>query len=325
MKPHSLIKKAIASGLAAACALFLPLSAEAGPKADLTPAQSVRYHSAEIAGTEIFYREAGSTDAPTVLLLHGFPSSSHMFRNLIPQLAGSAHVIAPDYPGFGYSAAPSAKDFAYDFAHVAELIDGLTEKLGAKRYVLYMQDFGGPVGMRLALKHPERVAGIIVQNATFHAEGWNPGVVEQFSAFWQDPTGDNEKAIRGFLAPETTRWQYTQGEARTERLSPDAWTHDQSRLDRPGIDAAMLAYLYNYQDNIAQYPAWQAWLGKARPASLILWGKNDPFFTLDGVKALQGLLPEAKTEFYEAGHFALETHTPEMAAQIRDFLTRLPR
>lgn len=323
---------AIAFALAVGAATPV-IAGEANPAGDPAAANAeggqiasypVTYRTVEVDGVDIFVREAGAKDAPVVLLLHGFPSSSHMFRDLIPQLAGSARVIAPDYPGFGYSAAPDAGEFEYDFARVAALIDGLTQKLGADRYVIYMQDFGGPVGMRLALSHPERVEGIVVQNATFHAQGWNPEIVGQFAPFWQNRNAETEAPLRGFLAAETTRWQYVQGSARAERLSPDAWAHDQAGLDRPGNQAVMLEYLFNYQDNVGQYPEWQAWLGEAKPPALIVWGKNDPFFTLGGVEALNALLPNAEVHLYDAGHFALETHGTEIAAEIREFLTTLP-
>lgn len=284
---------------------------------------AVAHRRAMIDGIEIFYREAGPRDAPAILLLHGFPSSSHMFRDLIPLLAETAHVVAPDYPGFGFSAAPDAEGFDYDFATAARLVGGLTEALGLNRYALYMQDFGGPVGMRLALAHPERVSGIIVQNATFFVEGWNGDVVAQLAPYWRNPTAESEAPVRGFLSPATTRWQYEHGSTRTEALSPDAWRHDQAGLDRPGVDRAMLEYLFAYQDNVAQYPAWQAWLAERRPPALIVWGENDPFFTMAGVEALEALLPEARTRLYDAGHFALETHAPEIGAEVRAFLGAL--
>lgn len=290
--------------------------------ADTGPPERVTYRSTDIGEVSIFYREAGPKDAPTILLLHGFPSSSHMFRDLIPKLAEQYHVIAPDYPGFGQSSAPDATEYAYDFATLAQTIEAFTQDIGLPSYTLYMQDFGGPVGLRLAQSHPERVDGLIIQNATFHAEGWNPDIVAQFAPFWAARTAETEQPLRAFFKVETTKWQYTQGSSRIDRLSPDAWVSDQAGLDRPGNAEIQLEYLWNYQDNVAQYPAWQAYLEQSKPDTLIVWGQNDPFFTLDGVTALQTLLPDAKVNLYDAGHFALETHTPEIANEIHDFMAR---
>jgi len=279
----------------------------------------------KINGLEIFYREAGPSDAPVVLLLHGFPSSSHMFRNLMLQLAQTYRVIAPDYPGFGYSAAPGLSEFPYTFEALAEIVDGFAAAVGARKYVIYMQDYGGPIGFRLALKHPERVRGFIVQNAVANVEGWNPDVVKQFAPFWQNRNAETEKPLRAFLNPETTRFQYVQGSTRKERLSPDAWTLDQARLDRPGNDVLQLQMLFNYQDNVAQYPKWQAYLKAAQPPMLLVWGKNDPFFTAGGVDFFKGVLPKAEVHLFDAGHFALETHVDEIAEASLRFLKSLPR
>lgn len=274
----------------------------------------------EIDGIKIHYRESGAPGGPVLLLLHGFPSSSHMFRDLIRLIDPRYRVVAPDYPGFGHSAVPDQKQFAYGFAEVADLIEKLLLALGASSYIIYMQDFGGPVGLRLAVKHPERVAGLIVQNATFHAEGWNPDIAGVFLPFWNERTEQNEKPLRAFLTAETTKWQYEQGAWRSERLSPDAWTLDQALLDRQGVDEIMLTYLWSYQDNLARYPEWQNYLGTNQPPTLIAWGRHDPFFTLTGVEALKTLLPDAMSEFYDAGHFALETHAEDIAAAVNRFL-----
>lgn len=283
-------------------------------------AASVAFHTTQVDGINIFYRESGPKDAPTVLLLHGFPSSSHMFRNLMPQLAEHYHVVAPDYPGFGYSAQPSLKQFSYTFTALADLIDDFAQTIGVQNYVLYMQDYGGPVGFRLAVKHPERVRALIVQNATIAAEGWNADVTKPFGPYWKHHTAKTEAPMRGFLKAETTKWQYTQGEPDVAALNPDAWTHDQVALDRKGNDAVQLRYLWNYQDNLAQYPVWQDYLKNNQPPLLIVWGKNDPFFTLAGVKKLEALAPKAETHLYDAGHFALESHGDEIAATIQTFL-----
>lgn len=300
-----------------AAALALPLFASAAAAGD-SASWPVSYRSADVDGHSIAYREAGPTDAPVMLLLHGFPASSHMFRDLIPEIAGSYHVIAPDYPGFGQSSAPAAENYEYDFATLAETMNAFTEVLGLEDYTLYMQDYGGPVGMRLAVSHPDRIAGLVFQNATVHAEGWSSGVVSQLSPYWSERTPETEAPVRAFLAPETTRWQYEQGSTRRDRLSPDAWVVDQAGLDRPGNDAIQLEYLWNYRDNVAAYPAWQAYLASAQPRTLIVWGTNDPFFTTDAVSGLQKLLPDAETRLLDAGHFALETHAPEIGAAIRD-------
>lgn len=301
---------------------FSALLLGSGVQTDASDAPSITYSAAEIGEVSIFYREAGPKTAPKILLLHGFPSSSHMFRDLIPMLARDYHVIAPDYPGFGQSSAPDAATYDYDFATLANTIDAFTQTLGLDSYTLYLQDFGGPVGFRLAQAHPERVDGLIIQNATIHAEGWNPDVVAQFAPFWAERTAETEKPLYAFFEAETTRWQYTQGSSRSDQVSPDAWVHDQAGLDRPGRAEIQLEYLWNYQDNVANYPVWHDFLAKAQPDTLVVWGQNDPFFTLDGVTAIQALLPEAEVNLYDAGHFALETHAAEISDEILDFLAR---
>lgn len=299
---------------------ILPAFALAAPAWAGPDGHATTYHSLDVGEVSVFYREAGPKDAPTILLLHGFPSSSHMFRDLIPQLAETFHVIAPDYPGFGQSSAPDAATYDYDFATLSDTIEGFTEQLDLDTYSLYMQDFGGPVGLRLAQHHPERIENLIIQNATFHVDGWNPAIVSQFAPFWQDRTAETEGPLRNFLAPQTTEWQYREGANRTDRISPDAWINDQAGLDRPGNTEIQLEYLWNYQDNVAQYGAWQTYLEKAQPETLIVWGENDPFFTMAGVDALRGLLPNAETYLYDAGHFALETHATEIGHAITGFL-----
>lgn len=306
------------AAMLSAATLVVPAAYAATPMGDA----AVTHHTVKVRGIDIHYRKAGPTNGPVVLLLHGFPSSSHMFRDLMPQLAGKYRVIAPDYPGFGYSGEPKLSEFDYSFAALTSLMDEFTQQVGAKNYVLYMQDFGGPVGFRLAVKHPERVRGMIIQNATLHGEGWNPDVVKQFAPFWKERNAETEKPIRAFLKPETTQWQYTQGATRTAWVSPDAWTHDQARLDRLGNDVIQLQYLWNYQDNVGLYAVWQDYLKTKQPPMLIVWGKNDPFFTLAGVDAIKTLVPKAKVSLYDAGHFALETHAQEIGAEVRSFLAR---
>jgi pimeloyl-ACP methyl ester carboxylesterase len=284
-----------------------------------------RSKTVTVDGLDIAYREAGPQDAPVVLLLHGFPSSSHMFRDLIPQLATRYRVIAPDYPGFGASSAPAVEAFAYTFAGLADLLDRFAVAVGATSYVLFMQDYGGPIGFRLAVLHPERVRGLVIQNAVASVDGWNPDVVAQIAPYWADRTPQTEVAVRALLKPETTRFQYTHGATRLDRLSPDAWIHDQAGLDRPGNDAVQLELLYDYRDNVAQYQAWKTYLETHRTPMLITWGRNDPFFTEKGVDYFKGLLPDAEVRLYDAGHFALETHVDEIAAETLAFLDTLAR
>ncbi len=282
----------------------------------------VSFGTVQVGETSVFYREAGPKTAPTLLLLHGFPSSSHMFRDLIPELAESYRVIAPDYPGFGQSSSPDAAAYDYDFATLSATVSDFADALELTNYTLFMQDFGGPVGFRLAVEHPEKIDGIIIQNATIHAEGWNPDIVGQFAPFWTNRNEETEAPIRAFFAPETTQWQYTQGATLTDRINPDAWTSDQAGLDRPGNHDIQLEYLWNYQDNVAQYPVWQAYLAEEQPDTLIVWGQNDPFFPIKGVEALQALVPSAEVHLYDAGHFALETHASEIGETVRRFMSR---
>lgn len=319
MLPHTpFSRRALIAG-----GLTLAIAASTGSTA--SSAAPVLSKTVKLADLEIFYREAGPADAPVILLLHGFPSSSHMFRDLIPLLAKNYRVIAPDYPGFGFSSAPDLAKFPYTFAALADVVNDFTVAVGAKNYVIYMQDYGGPVGFRLAVKHPDRVKGIVVQNAVANVEGWNPDVVKQFAPFWQGRNSETEKPVRALLKAETTQFQYTQGATRKERLNPDAWAFDQARLDRPGNDALQIEMLFNYSDNVAQYPKWQSYLKAAQPPMLIVWGKNDPFFTQGGVDFFKREVPKAEVHLFDAGHFALETHVDEIAEATLRFLKTLPR
>ncbi|WP_296614923.1 alpha/beta fold hydrolase [Sphingomonas sp.] len=284
----------------------------------------VTFHVAKVRGLDIFYREAGPANAPTVLLLHGFPSSSHMFRDLIPRLAARYHVIAPDYPGFGNSSAPAPEAFAYNFANLATLMDEFVTTIGVDRYALYMQDYGGPIGIRLAIRHPERVRALVVQNAVANVEGWNPAIVKGFAPGWANRTTETEKAFRGAFTAEATKLQYIEGVSRTDRIDPDAWIVDQALLDRPGNDRIQVELLYQYQHNIALYPQWQAFLKSAKFPTLVVWGEKDPIFTTKGRDLYKTLVPDTEVRTYAAGHFALETHAPEIAGAILDFLDRLP-
>ncbi len=301
-------------------AALLALAVSAAPALAGPAHNQTTYNTVDVDDVSIFYREAGPKDAPTILLLHGFPTSSHMFRDLIPELAEKYHVVAPDYPGFGQSSAPSADEYDYDFATLSKTMNHFVEALDLDEYTLFMQDFGGPVGLRMLEAHPERVEGVIIQNATFHVEGWNPDIVKQFAPFWGDRNSETEAPLRQFLAPQTTEWQYRQGSTLSDRLNPDAWIHAQAGLDRPGNTDVQLEYLWNYQDNVANYGAWHEKLAELQPETLVVWGQNDPFFTMTGVEAIQKLLPEAETHLYDAGHFALETHAQEIAGEILEFM-----
>ncbi len=279
------------------------------------------YRTAPVDGVNVFYREAGDAQAPTTLLLHGFPTSSHMFRELIPALADRYHVVAPDLPGFGFTTAPERTRFEYSFEHLTDVVDRLTQVLGLARYAIYVFDYGAPVGFRLALRHPERITAVITQNGNAYleglSEGWNP-----IRAYWQDPSAENRAALRAFLTPESTRWQYTHGVPNPERLSPDAWTLDSALMARPGNDEIQLDLFGDYQSNIALYPAIQEYLRTRRPPLLAVWGKNDPFFLPSGAEAFKRDIPDAEIHLLDAGHFALESQVPEIGTIIRDFLGR---
>jgi pimeloyl-ACP methyl ester carboxylesterase len=283
----------------------------------------VRHRSIDVEGVRIFYREAGRRDAPTLLLLHGFPSSSHMFRHLMPALADRWHVVAPDYPGFGASEFADPKSFRYSFESYARVVDRFTQALGLERYALYIQDYGAPVGLRLALRAPERVSALVVQNGNAYEEGlsreWEP-----LQAYWREPTAARREQLRGWLGADGTRAQYTAGlaDAQIELLSPDTWVLDWALLSRPGNLDIQLDLFGDYQSNLALYPAFQAFFRERRPPTLIVWGERDPFFTVAGARAYRRDLPQAELHLLDAGHFALETHGQEIAALMRDFLGR---
>ena len=280
------------------------------------------YRYSNVRGRNLFYREAGSKDSPTIVLLHGFPSSSHMFRDLIPQLADKFHVIAPDYPGFGYSDAPSTSEFKYTFdnlaAHVEEL---LFKNLGLKQFSIYVQDYGAPVGYRIASQHPEAIQSIVVQNGNAYAEGIG-GAFDPMKPFWLKRTAETEKPVRALLAKETTMFQYTHGVKDPNQISPDSYTVDQLFLDRQGNDAIQLDLLYNYQSNVALYDRWHEYFRNRQPRMLIVWGKNDPFFTVAGANAYLRDIPKAEVHLLDTGHFALEDHCDFIAERIREFLGR---
>ena len=280
------------------------------------------YHrSASVAGLTVFYREAGPVDAPVLVLLHGFPSSSHMFRKLIPALAGRYRVIAPDLPGFGLSEMPSPAAFPYTFATFAEVVDQLLAQLGADHYALYVMDYGAPVGFRLALRHPQRVTALIIQNGNAYEAGMGDFWAST-RALWADNSVARQDAMRPFLKLDATRFQYVAGVRDVTRIDPAAWIHDQFFLDRPGNEAIQLAIMYDYRTNVALYPAFHEYFRAFQPPALIVWGTNDPIFLPEGAHAFLRDLPQAELHHLDTGHFALEDKLDEMAPLIRQFLGR---
>lgn len=315
--------KTLSRALLASLALLSP----AVPALASAPATTVQHRSIAVDGVGVFYREAGPRGAPVVLLLHGFPSSSHMYRHLIPALADRYHVVAPDYPGFGYSDFPDPKRFRYSFDSYARLMQRFTQQLQLPRYAIYIQDYGAPIGLRLALRAPERVSALIVQNGNAYEEGLSSGW-DPLKAYWRDPTAANREKLRGWLDDEGIRAQYTAGmsEAQIERLAPDTWMLDRALLARPGNVDLQLDLFGDYRTNVALYPKFQAFFRERRPPTLIVWGRNDPFFTPAGAQAYRRDLPDAELHLLDTSHFALETHGAEIVALIRDFLARrLPR
>ncbi len=281
----------------------------------------VYYKTVEIDGLDIAYREAGHDDAPNVLLLHGFPTSSHMFRNLIPALADRYHVVAPDYPGYGNSSMPRVDEFEYTFDRLANVVDSFTEKLGLESYSVYLMDYGAPVGFRLAAKHPERVCALIVQNGNAYEEGllefWKP-----IKAYWNDKTSENADALRKLLTIEATKWQYTHGTRNPETISPDNWNIDQRLLDREGNQEIQLALFYDYGSNPGRYPKWQEYFREHQPPTLIVWGKNDHIFPAEGAHPYNRDLKDVEFHLLDTGHFALEEDGDIIANRMRDFLAK---
>ena len=281
----------------------------------------IRYQTATVDGNSIFYREAGPKTAPTILLLHGFPTSSHMFRNLIPALADRYHVVAPDLPGFGFTHTPSRDQFRYTFESLASVIGKFTEVIGLDRFAIYIFDYGAPVGLRLALAHPERITAIISQNGNAYEEGlsqgWNP-----IQKYWAEPTAENRAALREFLKPESTKGQYLYGVADETLVAPETYELDSALMARSGNDEIQLDLFLDYASNVALYPKFQEYFRTKQPPLLGVWGKNDPFFIPPGAEAFKKDIPAAEVYFFQTGHFALETHHQEIAQAIREFLGR---
>lgn len=279
----------------------------------------ITFHSIDVDGFEVFYREAGERTKPTLLLLHGFPTSGHMFRDLIPLLADRFHLVAPDLPGFGRSALPPRTEFTYSFDNLAKVITRFTEVLGLERYAIYVFDYGAPTGFRLAMAHPERVTAIISQNGNAYEEGlsdgWNP-----IQRYWRDPSDENRQALREFLTPEAIRWQYEHGVDDLSQVSPDGSTLDAWYTARPGVDEIQLDLFLDYASNVALYPDFQAYFRAHQPKLLAIWGDGDPFFLPPGAEAYKRDLPNAEVRLLRTGHFALETHAVEIATAIGDFL-----
>jgi pimeloyl-ACP methyl ester carboxylesterase len=294
-------------------------TAQAGQSNSTVPIEQTQHRTVNINGLEIFYREAGSRDNPTILLLHGFPTSSHMFRNLIPALSDKFHVVAPDYPGFGNSAMPSVDAFDYSFDNLANVVEKFTEQLGLDHYSLYLMDYGAPIGFRLAVRHPERIDSLIVQNGNAYEEGlgefWDP-----IRKYWNDRSDENAQALVGFIAPAGLKWQYTHGVRNPAAISPDNWNVDLRHLTREGNPAIQLALFYDYQNNVPHYPAWQAYLRNHQPPTLIVWGANDYIFPAIGAHPYKRDLKNLEFHLLDTGHFALEEDGALIAKYIRDFM-----
>jgi len=312
------------------------------PMMSFAAEQDVRYKTVMIDGLDVFYREAGNPDNPTILLLHGFPTSSHMFRDLIPALSDQFHLVAPDYPGYGYSSMPSVDEFDYSFDNLANIVDKFIDKVGLKTYSLYLMDYGAPIGFRIATKHPERVESLIIQNGNAYVEGIDNNFWEPIQAYWKDrkainqgldndwwknvkaayknPNMTNEEALRFLFTLGATKWQYTNGVRNVESISPDTWDHVQPLLDREGNQEIQLQLFYSYGSNPPLYPKWQAYLRKHQPPTLIVWGKNDEIFPAAGAHPYKRDLKEVEFHLLDTGHFALEEDGDVIAEHIRRFL-----
>lgn len=296
--------------------------ATCNPTEKMTVDRTVSHKTVKVGDLDIFYREAGPKDAPTILLLHGFPTSSHMFRNLMPELADRFHLIAPDYPGYGESSTPPSTKFSYTFDNLADVTEKFVEAVGVKKYALYLMDYGAPIGYRLAAKHPERVTALIVQNGNAYDEGLDNEFWKPIKKYWAEPSKENRDALRGLLTLEATRWQYTHGVKNESVISPDNWNVDQPLLDREGNNEIQLDLFLSYGSNPPLYPQWQAYFRKYQPPTLIVWGKNDQIFPAAGATPYQRDLKNIEVHLLDAGHFALEDHNYVIAGHIRDFMGR---
>jgi len=298
-----------------------PLLSESNPSPAAESALTIHHRTVKLDGLDVFYREAGPKGAPTILLLHGFPTSSNMFRDLIPRLASSYHLIAPDYPGFGQSSMPDREQFDYTFENLTNVVEKLVDHLKVTSYSLYVFDYGAPVGYRLALRHPERVKALIVQNGNAYDEGlrefWDP-----VKAYWNEPTPENRKALQFLVEPKATRWQYETGVSDLTLLDPSTWTLDQAGMDRPGNGEIQLDLFLSYGTNVPLYPQFQEFFRKYQPATLIVWGKNDVIFPAEGAAPYQRDLKTVETHLLDTGHFALETHGEEIASRILEFFSK---
>lgn len=318
------LKSVLSAGLFALtiASPILPVSfANAAETRIVADATQASFHSEVIDGVKIAYREAGDPANPTILLLHGFPTSSHMFRNLIPELAANYHVIAPDYPGFGASDMPVAADFEYSFAKVADMMTTLLDRKKVETYSVYLMDYGAPVGFRMFAEHPERVSGFIIQNGNAYEEGlrefWDP-----LKAYWAEPSPENGDALRGFFEIEATKWQFTHGTQNPDNINPDNFWHVQYLLDRPGNQDVQLAMFLDYGTNVAEYPKWQALFREHQTPTLLMWGKNDHIFPADGAHPYKRDLENLEFHLLDTGHFALEEYGTEIAVEMIDFMDR---
>lgn len=302
-----------ATGAASARPASAPVSAQ-------EPASRVQYKTVKVNGLDIFYREAGPKDAPTILLLHGFPTSSSMFRELIPALADTYHIVAPDYPGYGRSAQPTVSEFAYTFDNLAKTVDAFADQLGLRQFAIYVQDYGAPVGYRIATAHPDRITGLIIQNGNAYVEGLPDGFWAPLKEYWKNPTPELRTKLEGFLNLETTKWQYLHGACNPEHISPDAYTLDQVGLDRPGNKEIQLALFKDYGSNPPLYPAWQEYFRTYQPPTLVVWGKNDQIFPAAGAEPYKRDLKNIDFNLLDTGHFALEEDGALIAQKIRTFM-----
>lgn len=302
-------------------ALSIGITAAGASAAPVAQSPVVKYQKVQVQDTKVFYREAGDPSRPTILLLHGFPTSSFMYRELIPLLATRYHVVAPDLPGFGFTEAPDRAGFEYRFGHLAEIMDGFTQALGLKKYAIQVFDYGAPVGLRLALLHPERVTAIITQNGNAYEEGlaeaWGP-----IQKYWREPTAENREALRQFLKPDSVAWQYTFGVKDPSLIAPETYTLDSALLARAENEEIQLDLFLDYASNVALYPQFQKFFRDYQPPILAVWGQNDPFFSPPGARAFKRDVADAEIHLFDTGHFALETHNNEIAGLILDFLDR---